>query len=293
MAIMVTGASGFIGSRFMEYNKSRYHLIPVSLRTTNPHDLDLTGIQVIVHLAVVAHDFSKVNSSIQFEVNYNLTKQLADHARKSGVSQFIFLSTAKVYGEGSNEILNENSACYPQDAYGKSKLQAEEYLLSIQTDQFKVAIIRPPIVYGPAVKGNMLRLMQLALKKIPLPFGHINNQRSMVYIDNLIELINTIIERQAAGLFIAGDEKPVSTTDLVKLIRNKASNTGLIFSIPSIVRLAIKKLKPSIFNRLYGSFVMDTTSTNSSLHFIPPYSTEHGIKQMVDWYIQKERLPAV
>ena len=289
MAIIVTGAGGFIGRRFMEYNKSRYHLVPVSLRTAKVNEIDMTGIQVIVHLAVVAHDFSKVNNDVQYEVNYHLTKELAEHAKKCGVTQFIFLSTAKVYGEGSSEVLDENSQCSPVDAYGKSKRQAEEYLLSQNSERFKVAIIRTPIVYGPEVKGNMFRLLKLSNKNIPLPFGHSDNLRSMVYIDNLIELINSIMELKASGIFIAGDTQPISTGELIAMIRKSLNKRENLIVIPAFAKKVLKKIKPSLFNRLFGSFVLDTTKTNLALNFKPPYATSYGIDQMVKWFVELQK----
>ena len=158
MKLAITGSGGFVGKRFMEYNKGRYQLINVSLRSADPSDIDLQEAESILHLAGKAHDMHAKDERVYYEVNYELTKMLADEARKQGVPHFIYVSSVKVYGEEQNGILNESSPCHPLDAYGKSKLQAETYLRSIESDQFKVAIVRPPLVYGPGVKGNMIRL---------------------------------------------------------------------------------------------------------------------------------------
>jgi len=282
--IAVTGATGFVGKRLMEYNKNKYRLVPLSLRQKKPANFDLQGIGAVIYLAGKAHQMESIADSIYFDINYELTKQLADTAKENGVKQFLYISSVKVYGDEIQGVLNEWSACAPTDAYGASKLQAEKYLQSIETNDFKIAIIRPPLVYGPEVKGNMIRLLQLANRKWPLPMGRINNARSMVFVDNLIELINTIIDKEASGVFIAGDPEPLSTSELIGLIRKNLGNKSGLIGIPGAIRKLIKRAKPALYTRLFGSFVVDNSITNAKLHFVPPYSTEQGINQMVDWF---------
>ena len=282
--MVVTGASGFVGRRFMELNKDKFELVPVSLRSTTVEDIDLEGVHSIVHLAGKAHEMNPVPDQVYYDVNYTLTKKLAEEARRKGVPHFVYASSVKVYGDEAAVILNEKSLCTPTDAYGKSKLQAEEMLQHLSGLHFKVAIVRPPLVYGPEVKGNMIRLLQLADKNYPLPFGSINNKRSMVHLDNLIMLINTIIVRQATGIFIAGDQQPVSTDFLIRTIRKNLGKPENMISIPGVVKKLLQTIKPALYTRLYGSYVIDNTSTNKRLAFDPPVSTEAGIAQMVQWY---------
>ena len=289
MKVLVTGINGFIGSRFLEYNKQKYELIPVSMRSANIGALDLHDVQSIVHFAGKAHEMSAIDDSIYFEINYDLTKQLADRAKAQGVSQFIFISSVKVYGEESEEVLTESSGCTPEDAYGKSKLQAENYLRSIQSDTFRVAIVRPPLVYGPHVKGNMIRFLKLAEKNIPLPFGNMDNKRSMVFIDNLVELINRIIERRASGTFVAGDREPLSTEYLMRQMRTSMGKKQKLIGIPGIVKGLLKKVRPSLYKRLFQSFVISNEATNTTLNFNPPYSSDYGIEQMVKWYEKSDK----
>src|SRR2546423_11230172 len=284
MKVMVTGANGFVGKRFMEYNRDRYELKILPLRNVKPGSIDLQRSQVIVHLAGKAHDMKIKDDKIYYEVNYGLTKLIADEAKKQGIPHFIYISSVKVYGDNQGEVFNESSPCHPSDAYGKSKLQAETYLQSIKTPAFKVAIVRPPLVYGPGVKGNMIRFLELANKNYPLPFGRTTNQRSMVFLDNLVELINKIIDTKAAGIFIAGDLKPLSTEELLRLIRVSMNKRERLITIPSFGKNLVKKFRPSLFSRIFGSFVIDNSNTNTALNFIPPYSTLYGIRQMVDWY---------
>jgi nucleoside-diphosphate-sugar epimerase len=282
--IGVTGTTGFVGSRLMVYDRDIFHLVALPLRQAQPDRMDLRGIDAIVHLAGKAHDMGQVDENVYFNINYELTKQLADRAKEQGVKQFVYISSTKVYGDHVHGILNEQSPCVPTDAYGASKLKAEQYLQSIAAENFKVAIVRPPLVYGPGVKGNMIRLLHLAAKNYPLPFGKSRNARSMVFLDNLVELINAIVLNEATGIFVAGDREPVSTDKLIMLIRNYLGNNKGLFSVPNVLRGIIKKIKPGLHIRLFGSFVVDNSNSNRRLGFEPPFTTEYGVKQMVEWF---------
>ena len=165
--ILLTGSSGFVGQRFVEYNQERYVIHSVSLRTTKVNDIDWKKYDSIVHMAGKAHQMEKIDDQVYFDVNYELTKQLADRAKREEVPHFVFVSTIKVWGDDyKNAHLKIETPCVPDDAYGKSKLQAENYLQEIKTPDFKIAVVRPPLVYGPRVKGNMIRFMKLALSLI-------------------------------------------------------------------------------------------------------------------------------
>jgi nucleoside-diphosphate-sugar epimerase len=277
--IAVTGFTGFVGKRLLEIDQAVYQLVPIDLRKSIP---DLLGIDTIVHLAGKAHQMTPIEDRIYFEVNYELTKKLADLAKQAGVKHFVYISSVKVYNDSAEDRFDESSPCVPTDAYGASKLKAEQYLQSMQADSFSVSIIRPPLVYGPGVKGNMNKLIELAARNYPLPFGNINNARSMVFVDNLIAMINKIIDKQAAGVFIAGDQSPVSTTELLLRLRTALGKKAGLISIPLFIRQLLKRIKPGLYSRLFGSFVIDNASTNKKLDFSPPYTTSFGIQQMVN-----------
>jgi UDP-glucose 4-epimerase len=285
MKVAVTGSTGFVGKRYLQVPASNCSKMPLNLRATRVEDIDLRGTDVIVHLAGKAHDMQGAPDEEYFSVNFDLTRALADRAKSSGVMQFIYISSTKVYGDEISATLDEHSACLPTDAYGKSKLAAEHYLQSISSPDFKVAIVRPPLVYGPEVKGNMIRLLELASKNIPLPLGKTNNARSMVFLDNLVALIDKIIGEEASGLFIAGDERPLSTDELVTAIRSNLGNTSGLVSIPVFMRPLIRKIKPALYTRLFGSFVVDNKGSNQRLNFTPPFSSEEGISVMTRWYL--------
>src|ERR1700752_1026588 len=171
MKVVVTGANGFVGSRFMQYSQARFHLQPLSLRSNDFNSTLLWGTDTILHLAGKAHDMRATNEQEYFDINFELTKKLALKAKAEGVNHFVYISSVKVYGQEDRNMLDEQSDCHPEDAYGKSKLDAEQYLKSIETNQFRVAIVRPPLVYGPGVKGNMIKILKLADSNLPLPLA--------------------------------------------------------------------------------------------------------------------------
>ncbi|HKP32975.1 MAG TPA: NAD-dependent epimerase/dehydratase family protein [Chitinophagaceae bacterium] len=291
MKILVTGSNGFVGKRFMEYNKDRYDLVPVLLRSGSVEDVDFTGVDAVVHLAGKAHDMKLKDETVYFNINYELAKGMADRAKKHSIPHFIYVSSVKVYDDSTLHILNETSTCNPTDAYGKSKLKAEQYLQSIASENFIVSIVRPPLVYGPGVKGNMSRFLDLTKSRSMLPFGKMGNRRSMVFVDNLIALINRIIDTKSKGIFVAGDEKPVSTESLILMIADAMGKKMKLIAMPGISRGLLKLMKPSIYKRLFGSFVIDNEQTNKSLNFIPPHSTKEGVQQMVNWYLNEKNKP--
>ena len=282
MKLILTGSSGFVGKQFMSAMNDQYQIKPVSLITTKIDDIDFNKIDTIVHLAGMAHQMQEIDEKIYFEVNRDLTIALARKAKKNGVKHFIFISTVKVYGDNNTMTsLNENSSCSPSDPYGQSKFEAEEGLKQLETGTFKVAIIRPPLVYGKYVKGNLQRIMGLVEKLPVLPFDGINNARSMVYVGNLIKLIEVIMIKTASGVFIAGDREPHSTTKLVSLINENLASNKILVQLPDFVVQLIRKVKPQLANRLFDSYIVDNSLTNTMLNYTPPFSFEQGITEMV------------
>jgi nucleoside-diphosphate-sugar epimerase len=283
--ILLTGSSGFVGQHFLSYNKEKYEVQTVSLQKTAIEDIDFNKIDTIVHSAGIAHKMTKIGDQIYFDVNTTLTAEFAKAAKAQGVKHFIYLSSVKVFDDTEkNTIFNEVSACNPTDAYGKSKYEGEQLLLKLNSNDFKVSIVRPPLIYGANVKGNMIRFLELGNSNYFLPLGNLGNRRTMVFIDNLIELINKIIDTQVSGTFIAGDAEPISTTYLISEIRNNLGKQQRLFLLPNFFIKILTSIKPAIINRLYGSLEFDTTGTNTKLNFHPPYTSKEGIKAMTNWY---------
>lgn len=282
MNTLLTGASGFAGQRYLHLHP---HTATKSIRggSASIEKIDWTGISSVLHMAGIAHRMEKTPDSLYENVNYKLTTQLANVAKTQGVKHFIFLSTIKVYGDDilSQGIVNEETPCEPNDAYGLSKLKAEQSLLALTNNDFKVSIIRPPLITGPGAKGNLLSLMKLAQSGLPLPFGNIENTRSMVYIDNLIALIQHLLEHPQTGIFLITDPERPSTSELITQIRLDMSMQPRLVSIPSITRRMIKTLKPEIHQRLFGSIIIDPSNSFKRLAFYPPQSWQTGIHSMV------------
>lgn len=283
--VLLTGSSGFIGTRLTKRETSPYCIESYSLRQTNVEELDFTGIDSIVHLAGIAHRLEPTPDQLYFDINHTLTTALAKRAKSAGVGQFVFMSTIKVYGEQTGTaVITEKTLCHPEGAYARSKWVAEQDLLRIADDTFRVSIIRTPVVYGPGVKGNLLRIMLLASKPIPLPFANIENKRSMIFVDNLVALLDQVIQQKASGIFLPADHQALSTSTLLRIIRLELGVKEYLFHLPGIGRRLLRKLKPSLYSRLFDSLLVDGSQTNARLDFTPPFASDHGIREMVKWF---------
>jgi UDP-glucose 4-epimerase len=287
MRLLLTGATGFIGSSFTTSYEKQFDIEAFSFRN-DLNALSINGIDAVVHLAALVHQMGRVSLDAYHEVNVVKTIELAQKAKEAGVKQFVFISSVKVYGEESDTPYNEDTPCHPKDPYGKSKLEAEKALLALQNNHFKVAVIRTPVVYGEGVKANILRLITLTDKYQYLPFASINNKRSMVYLENLTHLMSEIIIQKAEGIFLASDVQPLSTTKLVKSIAKALEKKPVLFS-SKLLNYIIKLVKPSLYQRLYQSLYVDNASTRSRLHLQNPYSTQEGIAKMIAWYKVNQR----
>lgn len=283
--IIITGSSGFVGSNFVKLS-SGIGIYEVDLLKTTPDSIDFSGIDSVLHLAAIVHQMKGAPEELYFKVNRDLAFEVAKRAKEQGVKQFVLMSTAKVYGESTANggYWNEPSECIPTDPYGRSKYEAERLIRGLEDETFKVAIVRSPLVYGAGVKANMFSLIRLVDRFPVLPLGDIPNERSIVYIGNLVALLNKVIEEQASGIFIAGDRSPLSTTQIIQLIAAGFKKRVFLLGIPRIVLSVMKRILPSITDRLYGSLVLDNRNTNRVLNFTPPYSSEEGVREMVDWY---------
>jgi nucleoside-diphosphate-sugar epimerase len=291
--VLITGANSFVGTNFLRYSQFR-DTEEISLLDKRPEDIDFAKYDVVLHLAAIVHQSKKIAEAEYFRVNRDLCLRVAEHAKKRGIRQFVFLSTLKVYGEFENgfELRNENSECFPDDAYGKSKLAAEKGLQEMADGAFKVSIIRTPLVYGEGVKANMINLVKLIDTFPILPLDKIENRRNFTFAENLVGFIDKIIEKNISGIFIAMDESAISTTELVRYISKHLGKNVIIFKLPKICFRAGRLFVPDILERLYGSSEFENIRTKEELHYIPPYSTEEGIKRMVSFYQEGKKLKA-
>lgn len=282
MKILITGENSFVGRSFLGYSKFK-DVSEISLIKHAPESIDFNGYDVVIHLVAIVHQKKTIPESQYFIINRDLCLKVAQLAKAAGVKQFIFLSTVKVYGKfiSGSEPWNEQSLCLPEDAYGKSKYEAELALRKLEDENFTVSIIRTPLVYGEFVRANMLSILRLVTCTRILPFKNVDNRRNFTNAENLVSFIDRIIEKRASGVFIAMDEKAISTSKLVKMISENLGQKLVLFKTPDFIIKIGMTVFPSVFDRLYGSFEMDNSKTLEKLDFKPPLPTSEGIKKMV------------
>lgn len=278
--LLITGSNGFIGNYFINNYKSKYNIETFSFLKDDINSLDCRYLDAVFHLSALVHQMGGASASEYEKINVTQTIELAKKAKESGVKNFVFMSTVKVYGEETNRKYTENTVCNPEDDYGKSKLKAEQELQKLEDEDFKISIIRTPIVYGYGVKANIKNLINLVNKVPVLPFGKIKNKRSMVYIGNLCHLVDEIIIQKKSGIFLACDDEPLSTSKLIELIAKNLDKKIYLIKIPFFATL-LKILKPSFHKRLYGSLEVDNNITKEKLNLINPYSVENGVRLMI------------
>ena len=220
--VLITGANSYIGTSFEKYVKENnvdFEIDTLDLLDPKWENYDFSGYDSVFHVAGIAH-FSKDESKkeLYYKVNTELTDYVAKIAKQAGVAQFIFMSSIIVYGDSTSgeRVITKLTKPNPSDFYGDSKLKAERRLQLLNDDNFKIAIIRPPMIYGKGSKGNYPRLSNLA-KKTPI-FPKISNSRSMLHIDNLSEFLVQVILKNRKGVYFPQNEEYVNTSELVKLI---------------------------------------------------------------------------
>lgn len=287
--LMITGASGFIGSNFIKNYENEYNVFPVCLIKNKPEDLDYTGVDTILHLAALVHQMKGAPEEKYFEVNTELTKRLAIAAKEKGVKHFVFYSTVKVYGfdgklNNHDFILTEKSQCNPNDPYGASKYEAEKILNSLQDENFKVAMVRPPMVYGEGVKGNMLSLMKLINILPIIPFDYDNNKRSIISTENLLYLTHLIIKNQADGIYLGTEGNPVSIKEIAESIEKGLEKKKINIKFPNFIFKLLCKIKPDIMIRLYGTLAFKQEDNYKKINYRSKDSMDMQIKIMIGDY---------
>lgn len=290
--LMITGASGFIGNNFIKKYENEYNIIPVCLIKNKPEDLDYTGVDVILHLSALVHQMKGAPEEKYFEVNTELTRRLATTAKGKGVKHFVFYSTVKVYGfdgELNNHdfILTEKSQCNPTDSYGASKYEAEKILNSLQDENFKVAMVRPPMVYGEGVKGNMLSLMKLINILPIIPFNYDNNKRSIISTENLLYMTHLIIKNEADGVYLGTEGNPVSIKEIAESIEKGLGKKKINIKFPSFIFKLLCKIKPDIMVRLYGTLAFEQKNNYEKISYSPKVNMYNQIKIMIDSFGEK------
>lgn len=307
MNILITGANGFLGRHLCALlfeQDNTYHITAVSNRhsefahnniiTNDIHGYDwhsgLDNIDTVVHLIGRAHITDKEasgSSGDYYKTNVELTKKIASAAKSTGVKRFIFISSIKVNGERSlNGKFKESDTPKPEDHYGKSKLDAEKALHQIiENSDMKITIIRPPLIYGKGVKANFQKLLELSQSNWPLPFGAINNKRSLLYVENLVDFICTCMHSSNAAnqTFLVSDDNDVSTTELIHHAATAANKKPFLIPIPNTwikYMLAIAG-KNRLIDKLCNNLQLDITKAKTLLNWQPPYTFKEGIAKTV------------
>ncbi len=311
--VLITGANGFIGSALSERllpegflvraaYRSQPKLVAEEIEMVVVGDINvqtdwqkaLKDIDIVIHLAARVHVMqeSASNPLAEFKkINTEGTLNLATQAAKAGVRRLIFFSTIKVHGEQTEKIYAASDQVNPQDPYAFSKWLAEQGLQEIRKNTgLEIVIIRPPLVYGPKVKGNFLRLINLANKGFPIPLASVKNKRSMVGIDNLCDLIKTVIlhEKADGEVFLVSDGQDLSTPELIQYIARCLEKPSRLFPFPVswlYFFAALVRKKPEV-ERLCGSLQVDIEKNREILGWQPPYSVEHGIGKTVADFLE-------
>ena len=311
--LLVTGSNGFVGKALCGELCERGFAVREAVRSasslvekaeivavgaidskTNWNEA-LRNVDAVVHLAARVHVMDDKSSNPLDEyrkVNVKGTKCLAIAAAKAGIKRFVYISSVKVNGEGKAAAYTEYDEEAPADPYGVSKWEAEQELHKISdTTGIEVVILRPPLVYGPGVKANFLRLFKIVKRGIPLPLSSIKNRRSFIYLGNLIDAIITCINHtEAAGhTFLVCDEENITTPGLIRQIALALEKPARLFFIPPyLMRLAGKFIgKSAAIDRLFGSLTIDSTKIRKELGWKPPYTMEYGLKETAKWYTKK------
>lgn len=263
--ILITGADSYIGTsieRYLAQWPQQYQVDTVDMVDGSWSERSFAGYDAVFHVAGIAHsdtgNVSEERKALYYKVNTDLTVETAKKAKAEGVGQFIFMSSAIVYGDsapiGQQKVITADTPLAPANFYGDSKVQAEKGILPLNDDDFHVVVLRPPMIYGPGSKGNYPVLSKLA-RKLPV-FPKVANQRSMLYIGNLAEFVRLMIENREQGIFWPQNGEYSNTTELVRLIANAQGKNILI--VPGL-GWALKLLghATGLVNKAFGSLSYD------------------------------------
>lgn len=257
--ILITGANSYIGTSFEHWltkYPDRYIVDTVDMVDGSWRNKDFSPYDVVFHVAGTAHVSSDPKlKDLYFKVNRDLAIETAKKAKSESVKQFIFMSSIIVYGDASKNkrVINKDTSPSPSNFYGESKLQAEEGLRALDDENFKIVILRPPMIYGKGCKGNYPKLSKAA-RILPI-FPDIDNERSMFHIDNLCEFIRLMIDNEERGIFFPQNAEYVKTSEMVRLI---AEANGKKIKLTKAFNPIIKKMYGiNIVNKVFGNLVYD------------------------------------
>jgi nucleoside-diphosphate-sugar epimerase len=311
-SILVTGATGFLGGHLLSASLLERYSLKIAIRGERQRDInsgftaisvaDLTshthwgealrGVDTVIHLAARAHMLKDpaANPEVEFDrTNHQGTANLVRQAIAANVKHFIFISSIGAMATLSKRTLTETTPCHPDTPYGRSKLKAEEALISLASQSSMTwTILRPTLVYGPGNPGNMERLLKLVKRRLPLPLGAIDNRRSFIYVENLVDAIIQCIDNSNAinQTFILSDGEDLSTPQLIRRLATCLDYPAPLLPVPPMLMKAAGKLtgKSDTVSRLLGSLAVDSTKIRQTLNWQTPYTLDQGLQATADWF---------
>lgn len=285
--ILITGKGSYIGTSFEKWLQQwpdDYIVDTVDMIGDEWRNRSFKGYDVVFHVAGIAHVSADPKlEPLYYKVNRDLAIETAEKAKSDGVKQFVFMSSIIIYGESSfinqKRVITRNMVPQPSNFYGNSKLQAEHGILPLQDDHFRVVILRPPMIYGKGSKGNYSKLAKIA-RMLPL-FPDIDNQRSMLHIDNLCEFVRLIVDNQEQGVFFPQNAEYVKTSEMVRLIREAhGKKIILMSSFNPLFRLMGYWVR--ILNKVFGNLVYEQSMSE--------YKENYRLRDLKDSIIVSEEI---
>ncbi|MDH5666813.1 MAG: SDR family oxidoreductase [Nitrospira sp.] len=317
--VLVTGANGFVGSALCRRLQDEGLSVRAAVRDRSNiplngqvqgsgdewvvlHDQSsegdiqqaLHGVQTVVHLAARVHVMvdHATDPLLEFRhANRDWTERIARMAAQEGVRRFVYMSSIKVNGEETHAPFTEDNVPNPRDPYGISKWEAEQALATLsEKTGLESVVLRPPLVYGPGVRGNFLQLLNVVRKGIPLPLDSVDNRRSLIYRENLVDaLIHCVQDRRAAGrTYLVSDGEDLSTAELIRRLAKSLKKDPPLWPLPLWVLRVIGKFagKTAMIDRLLGSLQIDSSRIRRELDWHPPYSVDRGIEETASWFLR-------
>jgi UDP-N-acetyl-alpha-D-quinovosamine dehydrogenase len=317
-SILVTGASGFLGqhvcSALLAEGVAVRGLVrrpdgrlPPGVIPQLARGLDdlpalrqaIAGVEGVIHLAARVHMARSPSDTAAFrEVNVEGTRSLLEASVATGVRDFVFVSTVKVMGETSDEPWTESTPPAPADAYGATKLEAERLVREVASRHgLHAPILRPPMVYGPGMRANALRLFQAIDRGLPLPLGGIRNRRSLLYVGNMTAALRATLTTEAGNdTFFVSDSQNISTSELVTAVARALGRPSRLVTVPVFLLRAaglvgdlLARVRPipvtsAAIDRLVGSLAVDSSKLARATGYSPPFSVAEGLRITADWY---------
>lgn len=263
--ILITGKNSYIGrslENWLMRGPNKYKVDTVDMKDGSWKEKDFSQYDVVFHVAGIAHVSSDPKmENLYYKVNRDLAIETAEKAKAEGVTQFIFMSSIIVYGDSSSskKVIDRNTVPTPSNFYGNSKLQAEEGIKHLESDDFKIVVLRPPMIYGRGSKGNYPRLAKISTKICLFP--DIDNERSMLHIDNLCEFIKVMIDYEESGLFFPQNKEYVKTSELVRLIGEvHGKKIWMTKLFNPVLRLMFDRV--GLVNKVFGNLVYEKSMSD-------------------------------